>query len=541
MTAASAGGGMQDRPLIAVFAGPMATALNTPPLVAGALRPQRLAMPAIVYVERFSAHPLEDDAASLYGPPDGYLSRSREFSEAEPEGGGTAVYRVRLDPADGLYSLPYVARDARGDPWRDETTDRRTTADDVRQTFYPDAARLYEEIDRFGVDAAGRSGLLSELARFSHHRPASPAARRHTSPTPSTGEASATDYFPYAPTHLRVEASSAVLARLTNEVQQVLDDDAVLGAQWLEGSPRIEETLYWMSLLIDTTKPIVGHVAQRRHQTLGADGGRNVLDGVRYLVSRVWADEAGCDRAGPVLISDQLVYPARDVTKVAARPGGFEVTGGYGGPLGGVNSADRFNLTFVPSRRSTRHSQVNLSRLPESTSGVTASDGRLQNIPVPVTSGRRLLDSSMPNVVIVKTGRYAHGAEVGCEPADPGVAAWLQHNLTHHPLSGFVVEGLAGNGSIDRQTETLLARAVYSGLPVVWCAGGGPGDTVAHVNAPFVGGSNLAAAKARLLLMAALLREGALPPASDPQHPTADEVAATERRVVALQRSFDDH
>ena len=68
-----AGGG--PRPRIAVFAGPTATVLNTPDLVTSnkararhglaprpgrfdQLRPQRLAAPATVYVEAFSAHPL---------------------------------------------------------------------------------------------------------------------------------------------------------------------------------------------------------------------------------------------------------------------------------------------------------------------------------------------------------------------------------------------------------------------------------------------------------------------------------------------------
>jgi L-asparaginase len=76
------------------LAGPNATIQNTPPLVPSnkarakhrlplltnpdgtparfdALRPQRLAAPVTVYVEQFSAHPLEADAAELYGPPDG--------------------------------------------------------------------------------------------------------------------------------------------------------------------------------------------------------------------------------------------------------------------------------------------------------------------------------------------------------------------------------------------------------------------------------------------------------------------------------------
>src|ERR687885_2032263 len=90
------------RPRIAVFSGPTATIQNTTPLVTSnkarakyglplrtnpdgsplrfdQLRPQRLAAPVTVYIEQFSAHPLERDAAELYGPPDGYLDGDGVF------------------------------------------------------------------------------------------------------------------------------------------------------------------------------------------------------------------------------------------------------------------------------------------------------------------------------------------------------------------------------------------------------------------------------------------------------------------------------
>jgi hypothetical protein len=83
-----------SKPRIAVFSGPTATIQNTEPLVTSnkarekyglkmrsdpdgsamrfdVLRPQRLAAPVTVYVEQFSAHPLERDFAGLYAPPDG--------------------------------------------------------------------------------------------------------------------------------------------------------------------------------------------------------------------------------------------------------------------------------------------------------------------------------------------------------------------------------------------------------------------------------------------------------------------------------------
>ncbi|MEK7783343.1 MAG: hypothetical protein AAB279_05385, partial [Candidatus Binatota bacterium] len=60
------------------------------------------------------------------------------------------------------------------------------------------------------------------------------------------------DFFPYRPGYLRREPSMAILARLTNVVQKALASGQYAGAIWLEGSPFVEETSYWLNLLIDT-------------------------------------------------------------------------------------------------------------------------------------------------------------------------------------------------------------------------------------------------------------------------------------------------
>jgi hypothetical protein len=57
----------------------------------------------------------------------------------------------------------------------------------------------------------------------------------------------------------------------------------------------------------------------------------------------------------------------------------------------------------------------------------------------------------------------------------------------------------------------------------------------------FVGWSNLTATKARLLLMARLIKFGSLPPAADPDHPTPEEAARTRTNVAAYQVIFDTH
>lgn len=133
MTEASA-----ELPAIAVFSGPTATIQNSPPLLtsnkarvarglppmtgpAGAelrfdsLRAQRLATPATVYVEQHSAHPLENDAADLYGPPDGWMDPDGTMNH-QPSPGARPVYRIELAPDDGPYLLPYVVVQADGAP-----------------------------------------------------------------------------------------------------------------------------------------------------------------------------------------------------------------------------------------------------------------------------------------------------------------------------------------------------------------------------------------------------------------------------------------
>ena len=63
----------------------------------------------------------------------------------------------------------------------------------------------------------------------------------------------------------------------------------------------VEETTYWLQLLIDTTVPIVGNASQRAHGAVSNDGDRNIIDAVDYILSRIWADASGRDSLGPVV------------------------------------------------------------------------------------------------------------------------------------------------------------------------------------------------------------------------------------------------
>jgi hypothetical protein len=60
--------------------------------------------------------------------------------------------------------------------------------------------------------------------------------------------------------------------------------------------------------------------------------------------------------------------------------------------------------------------------------------------------------------------------------------------------------------------------------------------------APFaIAGGDLTATKARLLLMASLMKLGSLPPAADPLGPIREEQAATRTALDRFQAIFDTH
>ena len=106
----------------------------------------------------------------------------------------------------------------------------------------------------------------------------------------------------------------------------------------------------------------------------------------------------------------------------------------------------------------------------------------------------------------------------------------------------FVIEGFAPYGRSASNARTrLMLRAVQSGLPVVRVGRGNTSGFVPLDKPAFIGGSNLTATRARLLLMACLMRFGALPPAANPDQPTAEETATTHEKVAAYQTIFNTH
>ncbi len=554
------------KPRIAIFSGPTATIQNSRPLITSNkaraaaalpllkgddglplkfddLYPQRLAAPATLYVEQFSAHPLERDAAELYAAPDGYIAADGSFSKTRHSPADKPVFSVTLRPEDGLYPLPYMARQADGSAWDSTAAKRGAPFAQSRQTFYPDASRILEEIERAG-------GRIHDKADFDFFRPAPsggytkglPSALRTDQGSGDIApETLGDDFFTYGP--YGASGSRPHLARATNIVTQALASGDYAGAIWLEGSPSVEDTTYWLGLVIDTPRPLLGNSAQRMRGTVGADGDANIIDSIDYIRSRVWADESGRDRVGAVMVQDNVIYNAREIQKGDARPGGYVVTGGYGGLVGSMGYGPK--LTFVSVRKSTHRSDVRLSLSPSSLPVVTRAASGLTTVPFATKdSTGLLLPGAIPYVTFVKSARWQTDDDTSRDPSSQvEILARLEALLSGPPqLAGFVGEGLAPYGSQIAPVEAALDLAALSGFPVVRTArGDAHGFMQANATNLTLEGNNLTATKARILLMACLLKFGALPPAKNPAAPTPAERAAILEKLKLYQAIFDTH
>jgi hypothetical protein len=565
----------QNKPRIAVFSGPTATIQNSEPLVTSnkarekyglplrrnadgtpmrndVLRAQRIAAPVTVYIEQFSAHPLERDFAELYAPADGYLDAAGVFHKERTNANDKPVYEVTLKPDDGLYPLPYMAHQASGQPWEGDGTEKNAPGELCRVPFYPDGSRLFEEIDRFGISDEGVGCLLSAKADFDFYR-ALPSGgytkglsgelRTDMGSGDISPEIRGSDFFPYRPGYLRKEPPMAALARLTNVVQNALSSGEYLGGIWLEGSPFVEETIYWLGLLIDTTVPIVGNSSQRPHGAVGNDGDRNIVDSVNYITSRIWADQNGHDCIGAVAILDEQIFTARDVQKADARPGGYIATGGHGGIIGRMGHPGVPQFSFRTVKRHTHGSAVNRSQLPNQVQGSRIQGSRSGTVAVRIKDHNgNLLPAAIPKVTLVKHARYLPEDTSGDASNEVDIIARIEKNLREAPLAGFVAEGSAPFGAMSNSVDAALKRATFNGMPVVKTGRGNAGGFVDSTRDPLaIAGSNLTATKARLLLMACLMKFGCLPVAADATTPTQAETEGIKAKLKEYQEIFDTH
>lgn len=528
------------KPKIVVFSGPRSTIANSPTLVTGNkgrlkgeqqlpgryehLVAQTLFEPVRVKIKKFSAHPLEEDGKAVY------------------HDDGKDYYEVELHPEDGPYLLPYMARrsdgSANGTPLEAGDLQNASLNFGGRQSFYPDASRLFADIDRTiaGRDERGEGSVLDRLADFDFVRALPPGGYTQQGETPGV------DYFPYSPLAIGKRPRYKDLAKVTNTVTSVLASGDYAGGIWLEGSPTVEETVYWLSLMIDTSLPIAGCASQRPHGQLANDGDRNIVDAVEFILS---GQGTGL---GAVGVQDERIYAAREFKKADDRPGNYKATGGHGGVLGTVGPP--VTIWYRPAYKHTATSAVNLSKLPTDVEFINgAGDASQVSVPVKNPDGT-LRGESIPRVHIVKYGAYSDGDESEDPDQEVDIMARIHKALEEQQndslslpkLHGFAFEGTSPYAMGSTSQIKALHLAAFSGMPTVRTGRADPGGRVpSDWDDLTIAGSNLDTNKARLLLMAAMLKLGRLPKAKDPRNPSRNERAAVVAKIEEFQEIFETH
>jgi len=255
------------------------------------------------------------------------------------------------------------------------------------------------------------------------------------------------------------DMDDALWLALARRVREHLGSPDVHGVVVTHGTDTMEETAYFLNLVVDSEKPVVLTGAMRPATSLSADGPLNLYNAVA-----VAADPEAVDRGVMVVINDEI-HAAREVSKTHTT---FVQTfeSSDRGPLGAMPPG---MLRFFrwPTHRHTHRSVF------------------------------RVRDAeTLPRVDVI----HAHA----------GMAADVVDAHCGLGARGLVVAGV-GNGNMTRGVVAALARAAERGVVVVRSTRTGAGAVLRGVEFDddalgFVASDGLSPQKARILLALALAR-----------------------------------
>jgi L-asparaginase len=261
--------------------------------------------------------------------------------------------------------------------------------------------------------------------------------------------------FRRLPSHALLDADWLELARA---IQGVFDRAEADGVVVTHGTNTIEETAYFLHLVLKTDRPVVLVGSMRPASGMSADGDLNLINAVR-----VAADPASVGRGVLVVLND-TIHSARTVTKTATfRVDTFQARDL--GPLGYADADGRVIFYHRPERRHTPNTEFDVLGL-----------------------------ERLPRVDVVVSYVGADGT-----PIDALVAAGAR---------GLVSAG-TGAGRATPAEDQALDRAAAAGVVICQGTRTGSGRVVRSpllAARGFVAADNLTAWKARALLSVALTR-----------------------------------
>ena len=253
------------------------------------------------------------------------------------------------------------------------------------------------------------------------------------------------------------EMNDEIWLKLANRVSELLTKNDVDGIVIVHGTDTMEETAYFLSLVVKSKKPIVLVGAMRNADSMSADGPLNIYNAVS-----VAADKNAREKGALVVMNDEI-HAAREVTKTnTTNVAAFASPNS--GKIGTVNYGV-VNFYMAPLRKHTVASEFNIKDI-----------------------------KALPRVDII----YGHAQDSG-DLVDAAVQKGAK---------GIIVAGV-GNGNLYPDLQAALAKASEAGVIVVRSSRTGSGSTsvsseVDDAKLGFLTADNLNPQKARVLLMLAL-------------------------------------
>ncbi|WP_122874023.1 type II asparaginase [Campylobacter showae] len=253
------------------------------------------------------------------------------------------------------------------------------------------------------------------------------------------------------------EMNNEVWFKLANRVNELLTSGKADGVVITHGTDTMEETAYFLNLVVKSDKPIVMVGAMRNSGSLSADGPLNIFNAVNVAMSKEAAGK------GVVVVMNDEIHAAREVTKTNTT-----AVDTFKSPNSGkIGTVFYGNVKFYmnPVRKHTVNSAFDITKIKE-----------------------------LPRVDII----YSHSND---NPDFVNVAV-------KNGAKGIINAGM-GNGNPFPSALEALGEAVKAGIVVVRDSRVGSGETTLNGEVDdgkygFLASDNLNAQKARVLLMLAL-------------------------------------
>lgn len=247
--------------------------------------------------------------------------------------------------------------------------------------------------------------------------------------------------------------------QIAKRVNNLLAKKSVSGLVITHGTDTLEETAYFLNLVVKSKKPVVLVGSMRPSTSLSADGSLNLYNAVALAASNYAYDK------GVLVMMNDKIFAARDVAKTHTT-NVATFASPNAGPIGSVLYG-KVNFYYKPLRTHTSRTAFNIRKL-----------------------------ESLPKVEIV----YAYA----------GIDKTVIDHMVESGAEGIVLAGV-GDGNINKESVERLAEAAKKGVLIVRSAHLSSGAVEPNVEIEddklgFVTADNLSPQKVRILTMLALTK-----------------------------------